>query len=66
MGKLHGPLFLGSLLGESSRGLVQEGGQHQRTKSVFCTHELTQWFYVLVTCCHMPATLKGQYVVKIT
>lgn len=36
-------------------------------KVSFCAHELTQCrFYILVTCCHRPATFKGQYVVKIT
>lgn len=37
---VHSPAFLGSPLGESSRGLVQENGQHQRTlfeKVFFCT-----------------------------
>lgn len=36
-------------------------------KVSFCTHELTHCrFYILETCCHRPATFKGQYVVKIT
>lgn len=61
---VHSPDFLGSPLGESSRGLVQENGQHQRTlfeKVFFCTHELTQCkFYVLATCSCIPVTYKGQ------
>lgn len=31
----QGLAFQGSSLGESSRGLVQENGPHQRTRSVF-------------------------------
>lgn len=68
---VHGLAFPGSPLGESSRGLVQEKGGTkgllERFFFFFCTIELTPYrFFILATCSYIPATYKGQNMVKIT